>query len=123
MAGLQRCQPYGLSENREITTSQNDFGSGGFLRPVRDKLILIHAPPHPDPLPQLRWRRGRIVRRLLENSCDWIGRTVILKSGISQWWFPLLGERKKGEGERQNKFPSAARPLHMAVAGESDTLR
>ena len=64
-------------------------------------------------------RRRRIGLRLLENSCDWIGRPVIRKIGSSQQLFPLPsvfavlrrdragakgeggGERTKGEGGRK----------------------
>ena len=81
------------------------------------RLVLVHAPPHPGPLPQLRWRRGRNIRHPLKNSHDGICRTVIRKTRIGQWRFPLLsvfaslrrdhagakgeggGERIKGEGE------------------------
>ena len=51
--------------------------------------------------PALSPRRGGIILRLLENSCNRIGRTVIRKIGISQRLFPLPGERIKGEGERR----------------------
>ena len=43
--------------------------------------------------PALSSRRGRIVRRLLEMSCDWIGRMVIRKIEIARGLFLLLGEK------------------------------
>jgi hypothetical protein len=49
-------------------------------------------------------RRGRIVRRFFENFYDWIGRTLIRITGNKRKPFPLLGERKKGEGGRKHSF-------------------
>ena len=60
--------------------------------------------------PNSRWRRGRIIRRLFENSRDWICRTAIRQTRNVQQLFPLLGERIKGEGERPNKIHSGSRP-------------
>jgi hypothetical protein len=54
--------------------------------------------------PALSPRRGRIVRRSFENLYDWIGRTLIRKTGDDRTLFPLLGERIKGEGERKPSF-------------------
>jgi hypothetical protein len=42
-------------------------------------------------------RKRRIVRRSFENLYDWIGRTLIRKTGNNRKPFPLLGERTKGE--------------------------
>jgi hypothetical protein len=53
-------------------------------------------------------RRRRIVRGLLENSRDCICRTVICKTRTGQQLFPLLGERIKGEGERNPQISSAS---------------
>jgi hypothetical protein len=39
----------------------------------------------PSLIPAFSPRRRRIVFRLLENSRDWIGRTVIRKTRIVQW--------------------------------------
>ena len=47
-------------------------------------------------------RRGRIIRRFLEYFHDEIGRTVIRKTRDKRKSFPLLGERKKGEGGRKH---------------------
>jgi hypothetical protein len=58
----------------------------------------------PSLIPAFSPRRRRIVLRLLENSCNWIDLTVIRKIEISQQPFPLLGERIKGEGERNPQF-------------------
>jgi hypothetical protein len=61
--------------------------------------------PHP---PSLRYGatsgRRRIIRRPLENSRDWICRTLILKTKTGQPPFPLLGERIKGEGGRKTQI-------------------
>ena len=58
-------------------------------------------------IPAFSPRRRRIVRRLSENSRDWICRTAICKTRNVQQLFPLLGERTKGEGGRPNKIYSA----------------
>ena len=97
--------------------------------PVRLHLISViakhHAPSQRDPLPlrhlDFKWfttslipafspRRRRIVRHSLENSRDWICRTVIRQTRTSRQLFPLLGERIKGEGGRQNQIHSGNRP-------------
>jgi hypothetical protein len=54
--------------------------------------------------PALSPRRGRIVRRSLENLYDWIGRTLIRNTKNNRKPFPLLGERIKGEGGRKHLF-------------------
>ena len=51
--------------------------------------------------PALSPRRGRIGRRVFDNFYDWIGQTLIRKTGDKQKLFPLLGERIKGEGGRK----------------------
>ena len=63
-------------------------------------LALAHILPQPGLLPKEKENRFP----LLENSCDWIGRTVIRKIGINQQLFPLLGERIKGGGERKTQI-------------------
>ncbi len=59
------------------------------VAPAAFRFQMVHAPPHPGPLPQLRWRRGRNVRRLLENSCIGICRTVICKFSLQPSAFSL----------------------------------
>jgi len=72
--------------------------------------------------PALSPRRGGIVRRSFQNTCDCIGRTRIRRTRNNRKLFPLLsafafgfgaiaskrsedgGERKKGEGERKHLF-------------------
>ena len=54
--------------------------------------------------PALSPRRGRTVRRSLENLYDGIGRTLIGKPRNNRKLFPLLGERMKGEGGRKRLF-------------------
>jgi hypothetical protein len=49
-------------------------------------------------------RRGRIVRRSLENLYDWIDQTFIRKTRNNRKQFPLLGERIEGEGGRKHSF-------------------
>ncbi len=44
------------------------------------------------------------MRRVFGKTSGKIGRTVIRKTGIMQWLFPLLGERIKGEGGRKTKI-------------------
>jgi hypothetical protein len=69
-------------------------------------------------------RRRRIVRRLLENSRDWIGRKVIRKPRIGQWPFPLRGERTKGEGERKTQIKLIEHPpsSQPSPQGEGETF-
>jgi hypothetical protein len=52
--------------------------------------------------PALSPRRGRIIRRVSENSYDGIGRTLIRITGNKRKPFPLPGERIKGEGGRKH---------------------
>jgi hypothetical protein len=54
-------------------------------------------------IPAFSPRRRRIVRRLLENSCDWIDRPVIRKIGINQQLFPLLSAFASGFGAIASK--------------------
>ena len=54
--------------------------------------------------PALSPRRGRIVRRSLENLYDWIDQTFIRKTRNNGKQFPLLGERIEGEGGRKHSF-------------------
>jgi hypothetical protein len=54
--------------------------------------------------PALFPRRGRIARRSFENLYDRIGRMLIRKTRNNRKLFPLLGERIKGEGERNTHF-------------------
>ena len=51
--------------------------------------------------------RGRIVRHPLENLSAGICQTAIRQTKTRQQLFPLLGERLKGEGGRQNKITGA----------------
>ena len=93
---------------------------------VRPNLISIiaklRATSRHDPLPlrnvDFKWfttslipafspRRRRIVRRLHENSHDWIYRTLIRTTRIAQLPFPLPGERIKGEGGRKTQIQFA----------------
>jgi hypothetical protein len=50
-------------------------------------------------------RRGRIVRRLSENSRDWICRTVIRKTGNIRLLFLLPGGEGQVEGGCKTSFP------------------
>ncbi len=50
--------------------------------------------------------RRRIVRRLFENSRDWICRTVIRTTRNVQKLFLLPAKRDQVEGERQTQIPS-----------------
>jgi len=92
----------------------SDFGETGHFGVTSKPVPFAGAPvssgsrptsPRPSPP-----RRGRIVRRLFENSRDWICRTVSRQTKTGRQLFPLLGERIKGEGGRQNKIHSAVRP-------------
>ena len=61
-------------------------------------------------IPAFSPRRRRIVRRRFENSRDWICRTAIRQTRTGRLLFPLLGERIKGEGGRQNIIHSGNHP-------------
>jgi hypothetical protein len=49
----------------------------------------FNAPPHPNPLPQLRWRRGGKRSPPPAQNSDGIGRTAIGKSATAPTLFPL----------------------------------
>ena len=69
-------------------------------------------------IPAFSPRRRRIVRRLFENSRDWICRTAIRQTRNVQQLFPLLRERIKGEGGRQTQIsfvPFAGAPQKHAI--------
>jgi hypothetical protein len=69
-------------------------------------ILMLSKDDTPSLNPASSPRRRRIVRRLLENSRDWIGRTIIRTTRTGQQLFPLLGERIKGEGGRKTLNPS-----------------
>ena len=52
---------------------------------------------------------GFHIRLPIENPRGWICRTVIRQTRNARQLFPLLGERIKGEGGRQNKIHSVGR--------------
>jgi hypothetical protein len=78
------------------------MNEGIVLRPPSNPAF--NSYPHPTcghPLPSDgRGTRRRIIPRPFENLFDWISQPVIRKIEIGQQLFPLLGERIKGEGER-----------------------
>ena len=72
---------------------------------------MFYAPPHPKPLPQLRWRRGRHVRRVFGNTGDWISRTVIHQPENVLAGILSPGERTQVRAGVNTNFRVATMPL------------